>query len=52
MNNALFWNVLVRTGVSKEGLASVIRVIRIGEVGTKLVVISNRSTTIYFPVQD
>jgi hypothetical protein len=36
--------VLVRTGVSEERIASIIRVTRIGEIGTVLAVTSNRST--------
>jgi hypothetical protein len=36
--------VLVRTDVSQEPFASIIRVTRIGELGTTLVVTSNRST--------
>jgi demethoxyubiquinone hydroxylase (CLK1/Coq7/Cat5 family) len=35
---------LVRTDVSQELNASIIRVTRIGELGTKLVVTSNRHT--------
>jgi hypothetical protein len=35
---------LVRTGVSEEISASIIRVIRIGELGTTLAVTSNRRT--------
>jgi hypothetical protein len=35
---------LVRTVVSKEHLASIIRVTRIGEVGTTLAVTSNQRT--------
>jgi hypothetical protein len=35
---------LVRTDVSDEPSASIIRVTRIGELGTTLVVISNRRT--------
>jgi hypothetical protein len=34
--------VLVRTGVSEELIASIIRVTRIGELGTTLAVTSNR----------
>jgi hypothetical protein len=36
--------VLVRTDVSEERTAAIIRVTRIGEVGTTLGVTSNRST--------
>jgi hypothetical protein len=35
---------LVRTDVSKERIASIIRVTKIGEVGTTLAVTSNRCT--------
>jgi hypothetical protein len=35
---------LVRTDVSEESIASIIRVTRIGELGTTLAVTSNRST--------
>jgi hypothetical protein len=35
---------LVRTDVSEEGIASIISVTRIGELGTTLAVTSNRST--------
>jgi demethoxyubiquinone hydroxylase (CLK1/Coq7/Cat5 family) len=35
---------LVRTDVSEEHIASIIRVKRIGELGTTLAVTSNRST--------
>jgi hypothetical protein len=35
---------LVRTDVSEESIAYIIRVRRIGELGTTLAVISNRST--------
>jgi hypothetical protein len=38
----------VRTGVSKELSASFIRMTRIGELGTKLAVTSNRSTLPFF----
>jgi hypothetical protein len=38
MNNAVFWNVsrvaLVTTDILEESIASIIRVIRIGELGT------------------
>jgi hypothetical protein len=48
MKNAVFWDVtplaLVRTDVSEERIASIIRVTRIGELGTTLAVTSNRST--------
>jgi hypothetical protein len=33
---------LIRTGVSEEGIASIIKVTRIGKVGTMLAVTSNR----------
>jgi demethoxyubiquinone hydroxylase (CLK1/Coq7/Cat5 family) len=36
--------VLVRTDVSKERIASIIRVKRIGELGTTLAVTGNQST--------
>jgi hypothetical protein len=39
--------VLVRTDVSEEPSASIIRVIRIGEIGTTLGVTSNRRTLIF-----
>jgi hypothetical protein len=35
---------LVRTGVSEERIASIIRVTRIGKLGTTLAVTSNRCT--------
>jgi hypothetical protein len=35
---------LVRTGVSEERIASIIRMTRIGELGTTLAVTSNQST--------
>jgi hypothetical protein len=35
---------LVRTDVSEEGIASIIRVTRIGELGTTSAVTSNRRT--------
>jgi hypothetical protein len=35
---------LVRTDVSEEHIASIIKVTRIGELGTTLAVISNRNT--------
>jgi hypothetical protein len=48
MKNVVFWDVtsvaLVRTDVSEERIASIIRVSRIGELGTTLTVTSNRST--------
>jgi hypothetical protein len=47
-NNAVFWDVtpvaLVRTDVSEERIASIIRMTRIGELRTTLAVTSNRST--------
>jgi hypothetical protein len=46
MKNAVFWDVsrvaLIRTDVSEELNASIIRVTRIGELRTTLVVTSNR----------
>jgi hypothetical protein len=48
MKNAVFWDVtpraLVRTNVSEELSASIIRVTRIGELGTTLAVTNNRRT--------
>jgi hypothetical protein len=47
MKNDVFWDVtarLVRTDVSEELSASIIRVTRIGELGTTLAVTSNRRT--------
>jgi hypothetical protein len=45
MKNGVFWDVaLVRTDVSEELNASIIRVTRIGELGTTLAVTSNRRT--------
>jgi hypothetical protein len=45
LKNAVFWDVtrvaLVRTNVSEEYVASIIRVTRIAELGTTLAVISN-----------
>jgi hypothetical protein len=38
---------LVRTGVSEELISSVIRVTRIGELGTTLAVTSNRRNTVF-----
>jgi hypothetical protein len=47
MKNAIacdvWWFVLVRTGISEEHIASIIRVTRIGELGTTLSVNSNSS---------
>jgi hypothetical protein len=41
MKNAVFWDVaLVRTGIPEEFRASIIRVTRIGELGTMLIVTS------------
>jgi hypothetical protein len=37
---------LVRTDVSEEHIASIIRVTEIGKLGTKLAVTSNRSTSV------
>jgi hypothetical protein len=46
MKNGVFWDVtpcgLVRTDVSEELSASIIRMTRIGELGTTLAVTSNR----------
>jgi hypothetical protein len=46
MKNGVFWDVtpvaLVRTDDSEEFSASIIRVTRIGELGTMLAVTSNR----------
>jgi hypothetical protein len=49
MKNGVFWDValcvvLVRTDVSEERSASIIRVTRISELGTTLAVTSNRRT--------
>jgi hypothetical protein len=48
MKNAVFWELRrvarVRTDVSEELSASIIRVTRIGEIGTALAVTSNRWT--------
>jgi hypothetical protein len=48
MKNGDFWDVtpcgLVRTDVSEQLSASIIRVTRIGELGTTLAVTSNRHT--------
>jgi hypothetical protein len=45
MKNAVFWDVtpwdLVRTDVSEEQIVFIIRVKRIGEIGTTLAVTSN-----------
>jgi hypothetical protein len=43
MKNGVFWDV-VRTDVSEELSASIIRVTKIGELGKTLTVTSNRST--------
>jgi hypothetical protein len=43
---------LVRTDVSEEHIASIIRVIRIGELGTTLAVTSNRRTLRSVPWRD
>jgi hypothetical protein len=49
MKNGIFWDVtsvdLVRTDVSEDPSASIIRVIRINELGTTLAVTSNRRTS-------
>jgi hypothetical protein len=53
MKNAVFWDVmpcglaLVRTDVLEECITSIIRVTRIGELGTTLAVSSNHSMTSY-----
>jgi hypothetical protein len=48
LKNAVFWDVtqcaLGRTDVSEERIFSIIRVTRIGELGTKLALTCNRST--------
>jgi hypothetical protein len=46
MSSSVMWHrmVLVRTDVSEEHIASIIRVTRIGQLGTTLVVTSNLST--------
>jgi hypothetical protein len=47
MKNIVFWDVsaaLVSTVVSEERIACIIRVTRIGELGTALAVTSNRIT--------
>jgi hypothetical protein len=48
MKNAAFWDIcrvaLVRTDVSEERIASIIRLIRISELGTTIAVTSNRNT--------
>jgi hypothetical protein len=48
MKNAVFWEVTpcgsVRTDVSEQRTASIIRVTRIGELGKKLALSSNRRT--------
>jgi demethoxyubiquinone hydroxylase (CLK1/Coq7/Cat5 family) len=48
VKNAIFWDVscvaLVRTDDSEEGIASIIRMARIGELGATLAVTGNRST--------
>jgi hypothetical protein len=43
-SGTLRWGALVRTDVSEEGIASIIRVTRTDEPGTTLTVASNRST--------
>jgi hypothetical protein len=47
MKNIIFWDstpvALVRIDVSEGRIASIIKAIRIGELGTTLTVISNRS---------
>jgi hypothetical protein len=48
MKNAVFWHIdrvtLVITDVSKDRIAYIVKVTRIGELGTTLAVTSNRST--------
>jgi hypothetical protein len=48
MQKAVFWRLslvtLVRTDVSEERIASIIRLTIIGELGTTVAVSSNRST--------
>jgi hypothetical protein len=48
LKNAVFWDVtpcgFVRTDVSEERIASIMREKRIGEIGTTLAVTTNRST--------
>jgi hypothetical protein len=44
MKNAVFWDVFLRTDVSKERIASLIMVTTTSELGTKLAVTSNRNT--------
>jgi hypothetical protein len=48
MKNTVFWDArrvaLVKTDVSKEFIASIIKVGRVGELQTSLAVTSNRST--------
>jgi hypothetical protein len=43
---------LVRTDVSEESIASIIRVTRMGEVGTPLAVTSNRRTLRSMGIED
>jgi hypothetical protein len=48
MKNAVFWDVIpcgcLRTDISRERIASIIRVTRIGALGTTLAVTNNRSS--------
>jgi hypothetical protein len=48
LKNVVFWDVsrvaLVRADVSEEHIASIIRMTKIGEVGTKLAITTNRKT--------
>jgi hypothetical protein len=48
MKNVVFWDIMhlafVRTDVSEECIVSIIEVTKIGELGTTLAIISNRST--------
>jgi hypothetical protein len=43
---------LVRTNVSEELRASIIRVKRLGEIGTKLIVTSNRPVDLWVSSQE
>jgi hypothetical protein len=58
MKNAVFWDVtplaLVKTDVSEDRIASIIKVTRINELGERLAVTSNRRTlrkNTYFPTK-
>jgi hypothetical protein len=54
MKNGVFWDVsrlaLVRTNISEDLSASVIRVTRIGALGTRLTVTSNQPTAPSSPI--